>query len=229
MRITYLNHSGYVVEEKDIVLIFDYYKGYLPPITEEKKIYVFASHVHYDHFKKEIFQWADRYKNIQYILSDDIMAEGPDGKTIYIGPRQEIQVDELQIKTLRSTDEGVAFFVRFRDKVIYHAGDLNWWHWEEESEAYNLMMKRMFQNEIGKIEGERIDVAFVPLDPRQGEQYYWGLDYFMKHTDTRCIFPMHMWEDYDIYERLMENPAAEEYKNRVMHVIRPQQVFERSM
>ena len=72
-------------------------------------------------------------------------------------------------------------------------------------------------------------MAFVPLDPRQGEQYYWGLDYFMKHTDTRCIFPMHMWEDYDIYERLMENPAAEEYKNRVMHVIRPQQVFERSM
>lgn len=229
MRITYLNHSGYVVEEKDIVLIFDYYKGYLPPITEEKKIYVFASHVHYDHFKKEIFQWADRYKNIQYILSDDIMAEGPDGKTIYIGPRQEIQVDELQIRTLRSTDEGVAFFVRFHDKVIYHAGDLNWWHWEEESEAYNLMMKRMFQNEIGRIEGEKIDVAFVPLDPRQGEQYYWGFDYFMKHTDTRCVFPMHMWEDYDIYERLMENPAAEEYKNRVMHVIRPQQVFERSM
>lgn len=149
MRITYLNHSGYVVEEKDIVLIFDYYKGYLPPITEEKKIYVFASHVHYDHFKKEIFQWADRYKNIQYILSDDIMAEGPDGKTIYIGPRQEIQVDELQIRTLRSTDEGVAFFVRFRDKVIYHAGDLNWWHWEGEADDFNQEQERVYQEEIG--------------------------------------------------------------------------------
>ena len=229
MKVTYLRHSGFVVEYAELVLIFDYYKGTLPDFSADKKIYVFVSHRHHDHFQKTIFEWKERYPDIKYILSDDIEEKGPEGCTCYIGPREKITVDDLGIQTFRSTDEGVAFLIEGKGKVLYHAGDLNWWHWEEESEAYNLMMKRMFQTEIRKIEGERIDVAFVPLDPRQGEQYYWGLDYFMKHTDTRCIFPMHMWEDYDIYERLMENPAAEEYKNRVMHVIRPQQVFERSM
>ena len=37
-----------------------------------------------------------------------------------------------EIRTLRSTDEGVAFVVHYAGKTIYHAGDLNWWHWEGE-------------------------------------------------------------------------------------------------
>lgn len=226
MRITYLEHSGYLLEEEDVILIFDYYKGRLPNMPEGKRIYVFASHAHYDHFDKCIFEWADRYPGLQYILSDDIKVPGPEGKTFYIGARQTIQVDELKIRTLRSTDEGVAFFVRLNGKVIYHAGDLNWWHWEEEGVTYNKMMCRVYQHEIRKIEGERIDVAFVPLDPRLGEQYYWGMDYFMKHTDTGCVFPMHMFGEYDVYERLMKEPDAVEYKDRVMEVARPGQTFE---
>ncbi len=36
-----------------------------------------------------------------------------------------------EIRTLRSTDEGVAFVVHYAGKTIYHAGDLNWWHWKK--------------------------------------------------------------------------------------------------
>ena len=57
-------------------------------------------------------------------------------------PAKEIELDGMKIRTLRSTDEGVAFFVRFKEMTIFHAGDLNWWHWEDESEAYNEMMRR---------------------------------------------------------------------------------------
>ena len=109
--------------------------------------------------------------------------------------------------------------------MIYHAGDLNWWHWEEETEAYNNSMRVDYQKEIDKLKVS-IDVAFVPLDPRQEEQYYWGMDYFMKHTDTGCVFPMHMWEQYEEYDRLMENPEADSYKERVMKITGPGQTFE---
>ena len=112
------------------------------------------------------------------------------------------------------------------DRIIYHAGDLNWWHWEEESEYYNEQMRMDYQKEIHKLKNIRIDVAFVPLDPRQEEQYYWGLDYFMKHTDTELVFPMHMWGHYEVYEKLMNNQQAESYKEHVMHVKVPGQVFE---
>ena len=55
------------------------------------------------------------------------------------------------METLRTTDEGVAFLVTCKDKRIYHAGDLNWWHWEEESIDYNRQMRKDYQREIRKL------------------------------------------------------------------------------
>lgn len=226
MKVTYLRHSGFVVEYAELVLIFDYYKGTLPDFSADKKIYVFVSHRHHDHFQKTIFEWKERYPDIKYILSDDIEEKGPEGCTCYIGPREKITVDDLGIQTFRSTDEGVAFLIEGKGKVLYHAGDLNWWHWEEESDVYNEMMRRKYQHEIGKIGYDGIDIAFVPLDPRQEKQELWGLDYFMKHTNTERVFPMHMWDRYEVYDRLMNDPQAESYRDRVMHITGPQQIFE---
>jgi len=229
MKITYLDHSGYVAEDGDRVLVFDYYKGTLPELPRTAKIYVFVSHVHYDHFNKQIFDWKAEYPDIRYILSDDVGVKGPQGRCTAIGPHREIVLDGMKIRTLRSTDEGVAFLVSDGERTVYHAGDLNWWHWEEECEEYNENMCRIFQSEIGRIEGEAIDVAFLPLDPRQEEQYAWGFDYFMRHTRTSCVFPMHMWGQYEICDRLAADPLSEPYRDRVMRVNRTQQTFDVTM
>ena len=230
MKITYLDHSGFAVDLGDKLLIFDYYRGELPAGTSDRKLYVFSSHAHYDHFQKKIFTWS-RDRDETYILSKDIRknaaAKNAPGEGVYyLAPRQELTLDGLSVRTLRSTDAGVAFLVETEGKTIYHAGDLNWWHWEEESRVYNEMMKRNYRYEIGKIEGQAIDVAFVPLDPRQEEQYYWGMDYFMKHTDTKVVFPMHMWGHYEVWERLMENPEASSYRDKVMRITKAPQEFE---
>ncbi len=226
MKVTYIGHSGYMVEDGGTALVFDYYEGRMPEILEQSKVYVFASHVHPDHFNREIFGWERKYRDIRYILSDDIKAAGPKGKTVYIGPRQEKEFEGLKIRTLRSTDEGVAFLVCLHGKKIYHGGDLNWWHWVEEGDAYNEMMRRGYQHEIGKIEGERLYAAFLPLDPRQEEQYSWGFDYFMRHTDTKHAFPMHMWGQYDVCGRLAQDPVSEPYRDKIMMVGKSLQVFE---
>lgn len=225
MKITFLGHSGYVVEERDKVLIFDFYEGTLPEFSKQAKVYVFASHIHYDHFNKQIFEWEKWHPDIHYILSDDIKAGGPEGKCTYIGPCDMIQIDGMEIQTLRSTDEGVAFLVKLWDQRVYHGGDLNWWHWEEESKAYNKMMCRKYQHEIGKLKEEPIDAAFLPLDPRQEEQYAWGFDYFMRHTQTRHAFPMHMWGQYEICDKLLASPVSEPYRERFMRVDAPGQEF----
>lgn len=225
MTVTYLYHSGFVVEFEDIALVFDYYKGELPETVTGKKLYVFSSHYHKDHFQRRIFDWAEKY-DATYILSRDIRAKGPEGRTVKVGRQKELSVDELQIKTLRSTDVGVAFFVRVKGIAIYHAGDLNWWHWEEEGPAYNEKMKKDYQREIGTIEGEHIDLAFVPLDPRLEEAYGWGIDYFMRHTDTHCLFPMHLWGSYKTIPKFLEDPISGEYRDRVVRIERRQQRFE---
>ncbi len=233
MKVTYIGHSGYMVEAGDVVLIFDYYHGKMPEVSPTAKVYVFASHVHPDHFNKKIFEWEKKYSNIRYILSDDIKAKGPEEKVTYVGPWQELEFEEIKVRTLRSTDEGVAFLVRCipegtkgREKVIYHAGDLNWWHWVEEGETYNEMMRQRYQREIRKMEGINVDVAFLTLDPRQEEQYLWGFDYFMRHIDTKCAFPMHMWNHYETCDRLYQDPLSEPYRNKVMRIREDLQVFE---
>ena len=48
MKITYIYHSGFLVETKECYYLFDYYKGSLPSLDTNKQILVFASHSHRD-------------------------------------------------------------------------------------------------------------------------------------------------------------------------------------
>lgn len=233
MKITYIGHSGFVTEWDKYVAVFDYFQGEVPEFEQDRKIYIFSSHAHYDHFQPCIFKWSLKYPNITYILSSDIKYKIPGHISLdqihYMKPGRTLNLSEngeMVVKTLKSTDEGVAFLLQTGRGVIYHAGDLNWWHWEEESPRYNKLMKQSYQKEIEKIEGRHIDVAFVPVDPRQGEQYYWGLDWFMRHTDTVNVFPMHNCQEAEIYERLMVEPETEYYRKQIMHITGKNQVFE---
>lgn len=224
MRVTYLGHSGFLVEMEDAYFLFDYYKGMLPEMDPEKKLLVFVSHAHYDHYKKEIFTLRGHFQRLRFILSSDIFNRGEED-VISMKPNEETEVLDCRIRTLRSTDEGVAFLLHHRGKTIYHAGDLNWWHWEGEPKEYNTNMRRAYQAEINKLQKEKIDVAFVPVDPRLGEQYCLGLDCFMKRTDTKKVFPMHFWENYDIFDRLALEKCAQEYEEKIVRIEREGQTF----
>lgn len=233
MKVTYLGHSGFLLEMENIYCLFDYYKGEFPEWDNDKKMAVFVSHAHYDHFEKEIFRLRETFSEIRFILSTDIdPSEYQDAGSpahsdiICVSPNEEIDVFGMKVRTLRSNDQGVAFLVRCGDRTIYHAGDLNWWHWEEESDVFNKMIRRTYQTEINKLQQEKIDIAFVPVDPRLGEQYCWGLDCFMKRTDTKHVFPMHFWGNYGIFERLTLEKCTETYKDRIMKIEREGQSFQ---
>lgn len=227
MRVTYLKHSGFLVELDHSYLLFDYYKGVLPRLDEGKKMIVFVSHGHYDHFNKEIFHLSGCVKDICYVLSSDIDPEEYDipGKIISMGPGKNEEAFGNSIYTLRSNDLGVAYLVHCENRTIYHAGDLNWWHWEGESERFNKLMRRSYQSEINKLEHEKIDLAFIPVDPRLGEQYCWGLDCFMKRTEAKLVFPMHFWENYQIFDRLMLEECTKGYRDRIVKIEQEGQSF----
>ena len=186
MRVTYIGHSGFSVELESHILLFDYYEGTMPEFDPAKKLLVFASHSHPDHFNREILKLADVYPNVEYIFPKDIRIAKKEQRVSehFMRKRDEITVGDTKVKSLRSTDEGVAFLVRCEDRIIYHAGDLNWWHWKEEDDAYNRMMRGDYQKEIETLAGEKIDLAFVVLDPRQEEQFYWGFDWYMRNVEA---------------------------------------------
>ena len=152
IRVTYLGHSGFLVETQDMYFLFDYYKGEFPRFDKDKKMLGFASHAHYAHYGKAIYGLREQFKNLSYILSSDIpVVEGND--VFRIGPCEEKVIAGCRIRTLRSNDQGVAFLVKDGEgHTFYHAGDLNWWHWEGEPDEYNKGMRRSYQAEINTLQ-----------------------------------------------------------------------------
>ena len=221
MKVTYIGHSGFSVELESHILLFDYYEGTMPEFDPAKKLLVFASHSHPDHFNREILKLEEMYPDVEYIFPKDIGIAKKEQRISehFMRKRDEITVGDTKVRSLRSTDEGVAFLIKCEDRTIYHAGDLNWWHWEEEGTEYNQQMKEDYQNALRSMEGEHVDVAFVPVDPRLEDAYYWGIDWYMRHTDTERVYPMHMWEQYEIQDRLLHQPETAPYRDRIVKVM----------
>ena len=71
---------------------------------------------------------------------------------------------------------------------------------------------------IGEIKEKSIDVAFLPLDSRQGNFYYLGFDYFMRNTNTNLAFPMHFWRTYSLSQKLKNSPYATSYKDKIIDI-----------
>ena len=143
MKVTYIYHSSFAVELEKSMLIFDYYgKGDLPERPAGKQVYFLNSHSHPDHFSKTIFNLREQFGGAEYVLAREIRLK-PEEKKDWIHslkPETDVEIGNLKIRTLKSTDLGVAFMVETEGRRIYHAGDLNWWHWEGEDKAWNNNM-----------------------------------------------------------------------------------------
>lgn len=217
MKITYINHSGFIVESEACYYIFDYYKGELPKLDKSKVVFVFCSHCHYDHFNPKIFELLDDMgMKYQVVLAEDIdKRQYPSHvKVTTAYPDKTYDLDNTtQVSTLLSNDCGVAFIVETKEGRIYHAGDLNDWYWNGEPEEDNRQMTAMYRTEIDKIKGIHFDIAFVPLDPRQEEHYADGMIYFLENVECDAIFPMHYWEEQKVIDKFMNEYP--QYKSRI--------------
>lgn len=223
MKVTFIEHSGFMVEMEQNVLLFDYYQGEIPSFDGSKILYVFASHSHADHYDPAIWKLKEQYKDIHYILSDDIK---DNRGAVVMKAHEKKEVAGIEIETLRSNDMGVAFLVEVEGKTIYHAGDLNWWHWNGEPEEDNEYYKKTFQDEMKYLEGKKIDLAFMLLDPRQEDKYCWGMNYFLEHTDSKVVFPMHCFKHYNINHHYLNCEDGRRWKDIVRDITGAGQVFE---
>jgi len=145
MKVTYIYHSGFAIEYQDITIIIDYFRDsgnkrnegvvHEQLLNRSGKLYVLSSHVHPDHFNSEVLKWKEKRPDIQYVFSKDILDAGKAKikDAIYLNKLDVYQDDLLKIKAFGSTDIGISFLIELGGKKIFHAGDLNNWHWKEES------------------------------------------------------------------------------------------------
>lgn len=215
IEIKYYMHSGFSCSIDNNLYIFDYWEGEKNKlqqnvrldINEEckkyKTIYFFVSHSHPDHYDPIIYKWK-HISNVKYIISYDL----PDsciGNRMY--PNEKIQLEEnITVTSYESTDIGVAFLLTVDSVNIFHAGDLNFWHWSEESTAREIEEAEVqFKNAVSMLSQTKIDISFFPVDPRQGKLYDAGANYFIMTIKPRLLIPMHFWN---------RNAVITEFSNR---------------
>ena len=211
--ITYLYHSGFALAWRDTFLVFDYYRdtcdgkrllknGVVTPKDFEgyKHVIVFVSHNHGDHFNPVIFKWRAARPDIIYVLSDDVRSRE---QALRIGPYESSQIPGGEVRTYGSTDEGISFMVEVQGLRVFHAGDLNLWHWKAESTEKEVRVaKAEFLTVMDHLEDEKaIDIAFFPVDPRMGKAHDAGAAYFMGKMKPSVFCPMHYGEDTDAARR----------------------------
>ena len=61
-------------------------------------------------------------------------------------------------------------------------------------------------------------MAFVVLDPRQEERYWWGIDYFLKVVKVNTVFPMHCWGKYWVIRQFINEKIASGYCHKIINV-----------
>lgn len=218
MIVEYIYNSCFSLETEDRFLVFDYYKGDLK-IPEDKELIFFVSHGHYDHYNEAIFNYRDR---ASYILSFDLGFREEKG-IIPMEVDQELKYRGLYVRALGSTDQGLSYYLELDGLKIFHAGDLNWWAWEDQGPEKEVERERNFKREVDKLEGKKLDIVFAPLDPRLGHNYHKGACYYIERLEPRYFFPMHFREDYSPMEKFKD--LLVDSSSRFMAIEKPNKRF----
>lgn len=213
MKVTYIYHSCYLLEFDGFSVLFDYYKDvkrddgtywindYL--INKEEDLYVLCTHSHADHYNKEVFEWGKKKKNIKYILSKEVAEVHTlpqDDRIVLLDILKIYQDDNLRVTAFGSTDVGGSFGLRVGGKKIFHAGDLNNWHWNEEVskiEAAGYENSYLCELELVAEHTNQVYLAMFPIDPRLGKDYMRGAEQFVDRVAVDYLLPMHFGENYD--------------------------------
>ncbi len=223
MNLTFLAHSGFVIETQKAILVFDYYQDPAHILDRqlegEKPCLFLVSHNHEDHWNQAILDYGKQNSgHCRYVLERAVakteavqIGLAPDNYlTVEAGDR--ITADQLKIPGLltlncyRSNDEGVAFLLETDEGFIYHAGDLNDWNWGDQDAPY---YERTYREELAKLQadlsGRRLAMAMVPVDHRLGDKALSGAIIFAAMIQTDLLVPMHLNGDPDLPRKLAEN------------------------
>ena len=215
MEITYIFHSGFIIETEQCMLMFDYWTdpaGATKRLTGTgKPLYILASHFHEDHFNREIFKWKQLRSDIKYILSKDILKHlraKREEADAWLAKGGEWSDGIVSIKATGSTDSGVSWIVETGGRRIFHAGDLNNWYARFLTDDYvgGTVYSTEFGTDVDPGREEKLylgelkdiaktaksfDVVMFPVDSRIGNGYTRGARQFIERFDARLFVPMH--------------------------------------
>jgi len=200
-------------------LVFDYFRDDPPDgqrrvieagvmqaeLLADRPTIVLVSHGHADHYNPVIFKWRrEADQKIAFVVDKGVRL--PSGATAKrLSPGGTCDVLGAKVTAYPSTDLGCSFLVEVDGLSIFHAGDLNFWHWAEHSSAAEVSAaKAAFLAALEPMKGKAIDLAFFPVDGRLGAKAGLGAAHFAAAFCPRVLVPMHFTGHEDYARRFAE-------------------------
>jgi len=200
-RVWYLEHAGWAVETADHFLIFDYARtpprassgpltldeGWITPdVLTGRRVVVFVSHAHGDHYAPAVLQWASQVDDLTIVLG----WPGPPGPKRLIVTDRELRrlSPSLSVSAVQHDFDGIpesAFLVQVDGLVIYHSGD---------HATLSDPPRAEFADNIDALarQVERVDLAFMSIfGAGAGRWVNAGDRYTIAKLRPRVVFPMH--------------------------------------
>lgn len=217
IHLIHIFHNCFVLEAGEICYVFDIpanrfrsskVLSVLQDAVAGKKVFVFFSHSHLDHFAPDYREVCAGAENLQAVISDDIEEMYPEldfGDALIVEPDEKYEFNGLAIETLMSNDLGVAFIFKTpEDLKVYNGGDLACWDWETSSQKELDFTRSFFRSAAQRVGDYGVHVAFSNVD-RRLESLAGGGE-FAQTVNAQVFIPTHalgrtQWLE-GIHERL---------------------------
>ena len=218
-RIVYIHHDCFFLLTDATALLFDYPSPpYLPAaaatvaasVMAGRRLAVFASHSHDDHFTPDIVRATAPADTMRLIVADDVAdlygdVLPPD--TVAMKPGDMRVVEGMRVEALESNDQGVAYRIELDGLSIYFGGDLALWDWPGGSPAATRAVGMSWRRTLRRLKARPVDVAFSNMDPRLPESLSGAPD-FVKTVAPRIFVPMHLDGHVEYLERHADRLAG---------------------
>jgi len=210
VQVTYFYQSAFTVALQKTLMIFSYRQAGVEPLAKEQwlsdrdfqgfnNIIVFVPSASAAHHDKAIYEWKQSFP-FTYIMPQEAAKLAPRAANVRVCREGDsFSVGHCDVTVFGSTDAGLSFLAAAEGVRVYHAGDLNLWHWREENTLRDIAKSEgAFYEKVAQIPKNIIDISFFPLDPRQGGFYDAGANHFIMAARPRVFFPMHFGQRLEI-------------------------------
>jgi len=201
-----------VIEDEEVVMVFDYpdfdalscidfplqevdIKPYIDP---KKRVLLFSSHSHPDHFNPKVKEIVREIRNSRFIFSDGVFdffpdyTKGIENKCHPMKPGDCIDIEGTKIEAMPSTDIGLSFFIEHKGIHLFFPGDLALWLWDGLDKDTKREISETFNGITQEIKKRRTDILFVVTEPSLREIGWGGAVDAVKCVMPDLTIPIHL-------------------------------------
>lgn len=233
-KITYLDHSGFMIETPDVLMVFDYYRDPAHKVTKtlqhnpELPVVFFVSHRHKDHFSHDIWNLGQSHKRL-YIVSNDVVGSDvhSDMPVNWMSPGDSLedQLGGLNVKAYGTTGHGCSFVVTTKDnKTIFHAGELGEPISHNDSAPRDIAkFKEKFTVAVNRIAAAQpsVDVAMMSVNTVDGPDFALGATEFLEKVNVVEFVPYHTDDSSDKACNFAAYPFTKKVDTKMICLTRP--------